>query len=536
MQKSRVSLIILDGWGIGPEYPGNAERLAKTPTLNMLWNTFPHTELLASGEAVGLPKGEVGNTETGHLNIGAGRIVYQDLPRINMAIASGTFFQNKAFLKAADHVKTQGSSLHILGLIGQGGVHSVNEHLYALLRFAKNSGVPTVYLHLITDGRDSAPTSSPMYLEQVQKEIEEIGIGKIASVLGRYYAMDRDHRWERTKVAYDALVNGVGETSADIVGTINARYSKGKTDEFLKPIIVPGTARIHDNDAVIFYNYRIDRPRQLTRALTLPENGVANLPESFDPYAVKYHKTHLLETPQSTMFARDHLPKNLCFVTMTQYEKDFPVEVAFPPEFVEMPLSRIIALNGLRQLKLAESEKERFVTYYFNGQRELAFPGEDVDITASPKVATYDLQPEMSGVEQTKKLLAALNGSKYDLVVINYANPDMVAHTGNLQATIKACELVDGWLREVYGRVMQTEGMVAMITADHGHAEQLTNPTTGGVATEHTASPVPFIMFGQQFLNQGRTLTRGILADIAPTILKILGLEKPQGMTGRSLI
>ena len=536
MQKTRVALIILDGWGIGPEYPGNAERLAKTPTLNTLWNTFPHTELLASGEAVGLPKGEVGNTETGHLNIGAGRIVYQDLPRINMAIAAGTFFQNKAFIKAAKHVKEHSSALHILGLVGQGGVHSVNEHLYALLRFAKSSEIPTVYLHLITDGRDSAPTSAPMYLEQVQKEIEEIGIGKIATVIGRYYAMDRDHRWERTKVAYDALVNGTGESSADIIGTINTRYSQSETDEFLKPIIVPGTARIHDNDAVIFYNYRIDRPRQLTRALTLPENGVVSLPESFDPYAVKYHKTHLAQVPQTTMFSRDHLPKNLCFVTMTQYEKDFPVEVAFPPEFVEMPLSRVIALNGFRQLKLAESEKERFVTYYFNGQRELAFPGEDVDITSSPKVATYDLQPEMSGIEQTKKLIAGITGSKYDLIVINYANPDMVAHTGNLQASIKACEFVDEWLREVYGRVMQTEGMVAMITADHGHAEQLTNPATGAVATEHTASPVPFIMFGQQFLNQGRTLTRGILADIAPTILKLLNLDKPPSMTGRSLL
>ena len=542
MVKPRAVLIILDGWGIGPDYPGNAIKLAQTPTMDMLGHTFPHTELVASGESVGLPRGEDGNTETGHLNIGAGRIVYQDFPRINMAIASGTFMENKAFLKAVEHVKKNGSILHLLGLVGQGGVHSSNEHLYALMRLAKEQDLTKVYLHLITDGRDSGPTSSPMYLEQVNKEIIDIGVGQIATVVGRYYAMDRDHRWERIKVAYDALVGGVGESTPDLLATVAARHAQNENDEFIKPILPlynGATApRLSSNDAVIFFNYRIDRPRELTRAITMSDDAFVHHTESFDPYAIKYHKSHLKDAVSApvNIFERPSRPTNLCFVSMTEYEKNLPVEVAFPPEFVEMPLSRVIALAGRRQLKLAESEKERFVTYYFNGQRELPFPGEDVVITPSPKVATYDLMPEMSGEEQTKKLLSAIGSNVYDLIVINYPNPDMVAHTGNLEASIKACSLVDTYVRKIYDRVMQTEGVTMLITADHGNVEELISLESGGVDTEHSAFPVPLLIVGHDYLNMSKSLPRGVLADVAPTILKILGINKPSSMSGRSLL
>lgn len=541
MRKSRVVLIILDGWGIGPDYPGNAIKQAKTPTIDMLTTTFPHTELVAAGESVGLPRGEDGNTETGHLNLGAGRIVYQDLPRINMSIASGFFLQNKSFLKAIDHVKKNNSNLHLLGLIGQGGVHSSNEHLYALMRLCKEQKLSNVYLHLITDGRDSGPTSSPTYISQVKQEIDDLGIGKIATVLGRYYAMDRDHRWERIKVAYDALINGEGEESADLLATIAARHSKNENDEFIKPILPLENGkplpRMATNDAVIFFNYRIDRPRELTRAITMTDDVFVHQQESFDPYDVKYHKSHLVPKAAPTnIFERRNRPSNLVFVSMTEYEKNLPVDVAFPPEFVEMPLSRVVALAGLRQLKLAESEKERFVTYYFNGQRELVFPGEDVQITASPKVATYDLQPKMSGEEQTNKITHAIDNEIYDLIVINYPNPDMVAHTGNLKASIEACSFVDSCIAKIYERVMKKDNVSMLITADHGNAEELVSLENGGVDTEHSAFPVPLIIAGQPYLNQSKSLPRGILADVAPTILHILGIDKPSSMSGRSLL
>jgi 2,3-bisphosphoglycerate-independent phosphoglycerate mutase len=541
MQKSRAVLIILDGWGIGPDYPGNAIKLAHTPTMDMLSITFPHAELVASGESVGLPAKEDGNTETGHLNIGAGRIVYQDLPRINMSISSGSFYQNKAFLKAIENAKTKNTNLHLLGLIGQGGVHSSNEHLYGLMRLCKQAGLTKVYLHLITDGRDSGPTSSPMYIEQVQSQIKEIGIGQIATVFGRYYAMDRDHRWERIKVAYDALITGVGEKSPNLLATIVAKHAAKQNDEFITPIFPEYSGatcpRISSGDSVIFFNYRIDRPRELTRALTMSDSDFVHHVESFDPFSVKYNKTHLVETPAPVnIFERPNRPTDLVFVTMTEYEKNLPVEIAFPPEFVEMPLSRVVALAGRRQLKLAESEKERFVTYYFNGQRELAFPGEDVKITPSPKVATYDLQPEMSGVEQTEKLLAAITSDLYDLIVINYPNPDMVAHTGNLESSVKACTFVDTCVRRIYDKIMQKDDTTMFITADHGNVEELISLDNGGVDTEHSSFPVPLLIVGRRFLNQGRSLGRGILADVAPTILKILGINKPSSMSGRSLL
>lgn len=536
MLKNRALLIILDGWGIGPDYPGNANRLANTPTMDMLQTVFPHTEVLAAGEAVGLPKGEDGNTETGHLNIGAGRIVYQDLPRINMAVSSGSFFSNKTFIAAIDHAKQNQSNLHLLGLIGQGGVHSVNDHLYALLRLCKMQNFSNVYIHLITDGRDSPPTSSPIYIQEVMTQINAIGIGTIATCVGRYFAMDRDHRWERIQIAYDALVSGIGDPSSNLLETINARHASGETDEFIKPIIIQNTPRLNDNDAIIFYNYRIDRPRELTRAIAIKSDDFAQKQEAFDPYAIKYNKTHLTHNALTLGFNRSKVLQNLYFATITEYEKDNGANAAYPPEFVEMPLSRLLALSGRRQLKLAESEKERFVTYYFNGQRELAFPGEDVDITPSPKVPTYDLMPQMSGAEQTVKLLRAMSSNLYDLIVINYANADMVAHTGDLAASIKACELVDGWMRQVYDYVMKNEEWNIFITADHGNVEELINLKTGQKDTEHSDFPVPFIIYGRQHLNKAKTLPRGILGDVAPTILKVLGIPKPSSMSGRSLL
>lgn len=540
MTKQHVVLLILDGWGLGPDSKGNAIKLANTPTMDMLKVNFPYTQLLASGEAVGLPKGEAGNTGTGHINIGAGRIVYQSLPRINMSIASGSFFKNKALQKAKKHFTDLRSNFHIIGLIGSGGVHSSNSHLYALLQFCKINNIKEPYLHLFTDGRDSPPTSGITYIKEVQNHINELGVGKIATVMGRYYGMDRDFRWERTKVAYDALVHGIGETTDNLESSINANYENSITDEFIKPLIpkIKGSAapRIHDHDVVVFFNYRIDRPRQLTRALTLNNNDWKSRKESFDPYAVKYYKSHLVKRELGQVFDRKIRPKNLMFITMTEYEKDLPVEIIFPPEHVAMPLSRIIAHNGKRQLKLSESEKERFVTYYFNGQRESPFPGEKINITPSPKVATYDLKPEMSGDSQTTKLLKAISTNQYDLIVINYANPDMVAHTGDLKATIKACEHIDSWIKQIYQTIINKNNITLIITADHGNAEEVINLQTGQIDTEHSSFPVPLIIINKQFIGKRKRMKQGILADIAPTILKILTIQKPSSMSGRSLL
>ncbi len=426
-----------------------------------------------------------------------------------------------------------------MGLIGQGGVHSSNDHLYALMRLAKEQAIPEVYLHLVTDGRDSPPTSSTGYLSEVISEIKAIGIGKIATVLGRYYAMDRDRRYERTQVAYDALVLGTGEQTEDLLATIGARHAKQETDEFVRPIILGGGERIGDNDAVVFFNYRIDRPRQLTKAFVLSDDQIRKIEESFDPYAVKYNKSHLSphqEVAGSQVVERSRLLDNLCFVTMTEYAKNLPVEIAFPPEFVEMPLSRVIALEGRRQLKLSESEKERFVTYYFNGQRELPFPGEDVKITSSPRVATYDLMPEMSGEEQTVRLLSAIKSDLYDLIVINYANPDMVAHTGVYEATVKACQFVDSWIKRIYQEVSHHDNLTLLITADHGNAEELINLKSGGVDTEHSSFPVPLYVISPNYVGKRMRIRRGVLGDIAPTILKLMGLKQPSSMTGHSLL
>lgn len=536
-----VVLLIFDGWGIGPANAGNAITQANIPNFRKYSVAFPHTQLTASGEAVGLPRGEDGNTETGHLNIGAGKIVYQDLPRINMSIADGTFETNPEFLAAVDHVKRNNSKLHLMGLIGSGGVHSNINHLYALLSAAKKSGLgkDNVVLHLFTDGRDSPQTAALSYINQIQQHLQTLGVGVIGTLMGRYYAMDRDHRWDRTQLAYDALTIGTNPTSADPQAIIQDRYNNTETDEFIKPITFldpAGNPRvIHDNDAIIFFNFRIDRPRQLTKAFVLPnfEQGIVS--EGFDPYAVKYQNSHIRQAGPSQTFARKKILKNLFFVTMTEYERGLPVNVAFPPQTVDMPLGRILSERGLRQLRMSETEKERFVTYYFNGQREDKFDNEDHIIIPSKNVATYDLAPEMSARELTATLIEKVNTDMYDFILVNFANADMVGHTGNLPSAIKAIEIMDECLEQILQAVDAKNGVV-MITADHGNAEEMINNETGEIDTEHSTYPVPLLIIGKQFQTQGVMLPSGILADVGPTVLKLLGVQKPNTMTGRSLI
>jgi len=531
-----VVLIILDGWGLAPASPGNAISQAKIPNFRKYWAVYPKTQLQASGEAAGLPKGERGNSEAGHLNLGAGSIVFQDLPRINMAIADGTFFQKKAFLRAVEHVRKNQSRLHLLGLIGAGGVHSSVEHLLALIRFAKSKNINDVYLHLFTDGRDSPPTSAINYILKVEEELKNLGIGKIATLIGRYYAMDRDNRWERTQKAYDLLVLGKGEPATNPVEAIKKSYAAGKTDEFIEPIVLDSQGIIKDNDAVIFFNFRIDRPRQLTKAFVLPNFETLEIKKvSFDPYAERYG-LKIYEVPKgTTTFKREKILKNLLFVTMTEYEKNLPTPVAFPPEAVKMPLARVLSEQGLRQLHIAESEKYPHVTVFFDGGRETPFVGEDWVEIPSPKVATYDLKPEMAAFELTDQVLKRLKGNMYDFVLVNFANPDMVGHTGVISAGIKACEAVDACLGKIVETVLNLNG-ACIVTADHGNVEEMINLTTGEIDTEHSTNPVPFIVVHKKYNHGGRVLPRGILGDVAPTILGILGIEKPQLMMGKNLL
>lgn len=536
-----VVLIVLDGWGIAPPGPGNAITQANIPYFNQLLSVYPSGRLLASGQAVGLPAGEDGNTEVGHVNLGAGQIVFADLPRINTAIADGSFFQNPALMEAVAHVKTNDSCLHLLGLVGSGGVHANNEHLFALIKFAGLNQVRRLSLHLITDGRDSPPTTAAVYVEQIKAQLAGNSVGKIVSIMGRYYALDRDHRWTRTEKAYRCLTEGGGNQAGSAEAAIKSSYSHNLTDEFILPTNIVDEddqplSLIADNDAVIFYNYRVDRPRQLTKALVLPDfEAQANRP-AFDPHQDKYLDSHL---PEKVVllppFSRKKIVKNLCFVTMTEYQKGLPVKIVLPPLTVNYPLSRILAEANLRQLHMAETEKERFVTYYFNGLREQPFPGEDWLMIPSPKVPTYDLQPEMSTPALSAKLVEKIKERKYQFIVVNLACPDMVAHTGNLAATIKACEAADQALREIVGAVNAVSGS-CVITADHGNAEELINLHTGETDTEHSDNPVPVIVINSKLIGQGRKLPPGLLADIAPTILKLLNLNQPAAMSGKSLL
>lgn len=537
-----IVLLILDGWGLAPPSQGNAIALATTPNIDRYWNSYPHTRLEAAGEAVGLPHAEDGNTETGHLNIGAGHIVYQDLPRINMSIADGSFFENQAFAAAAAHVRNYGSTLHIMGLIGAGGVHSNIEHLYALLHFASLHKLEKLALHLFTDGRDSPPTSAQIYLSQVKAKIQYSGVGEIASIMGRFYAMDRDQRWERIEKAYFAITKGQGHLRKNPEEAIADAYGAGKTDEFIEPTVIINEdgspkATVQENDALIFLNFRIDRPRQLTKAFVLPNfEAAAEKRPGFDPYAIKYFRRHAAYPQlQSKPFTRGERIKNLFFVTMTEYERGLPVSIAFPPQTITLPFGRVIAERNLRQLRVAETEKERFVTYYFNGLREDPFPGEDRIIIPSAKVATYDQFPQMSAPEITETVNERIATGIYHVIIVNIANPDMVAHTGNLRATMTACQVTDSCVAEIAQKAMSVGG-ATIVTADHGNAEELFNPETGEVDTEHSTFPVPFIYIERSQTGKAAMLPTGVLADIAPTMLQLLRIPKPPEMTGRSLL
>lgn len=535
-------LIVMDGWGIASPNPGNAVTLAKTPNLGKLESLFPHTQLLASGAAVGLPAGEDGNSEVGHLNLGAGLVVYQDLPRINLAIADGSFFQNSAFLKAAQHVQKNNSALHLLGLVGAGGVHSSREHLLALLRFAKEQNLRKVFLHLFTDGRDSPPKSALHYLQQIEQELKKIGPGKIATISGRYFAMDRDRRWERTQKAYEIMTKGIGEVAKTASLAIQNAYQKNRSDEFILPTVIleneQPVALIAKGDAVIFLNFRIDRPRQLTEAFVLPDFET-NPPKriAFDPYTEKYYKKTYAPEERRVIktFPRGATIKDLFFVTMTQYEPDLPVEAAFPLVPVDLPLAQVLAETNLRQLHLAETEKERFVTYYFDGQRERPFPREDWVEIPSPQVATYDLKPEMSAQKVTEFLLSKITERAYDFFLVNFANPDMVGHTGVISAGIRACEVVDECLGKL-AQAMLSQNGTCIICADHGNVEEMINLKTGEPDTEHSTNPVPFLVIKNEFSGRPFKLPSGILADVAPTILSLLGVATPSKMRGKNLL
>ena len=538
-----VVLIIMDGWGATAPGPGNAITLAKTPNLHTLSATYPHTKLTASGESVGLPHGEDGNSEVGHLNLGAGRIVYQDLPRINMSIADGTFAKNTAFLSAMKHATDNQSTLHLLSLIGSGSVHSSLNHLYALLWLIKNNNCTRpIFLHVFTDGRDSPPTSAANFIGEVEGYLKNLQIGKIATVSGRYYAMDRDNRWERTEKAYMALTEGKGETANSAEEAISKAFQRGETDEFIKPTVILENNQpiglIGNNDAVIFCNYRNDRTRQLVKAFVIPNFETMKTKKIiYDPYKDRYLQSLEAEdeAAETSTFKRNKVIKNLFFVSMTEYEKGLPVEVAFPPQHVEFPLAAVISSFSLKQLHIGETEKYAHVTFFFNGGREDPYPGEDRVHIPSPKVATYDLQPEMSATEVTSVVLQRLRLNIYDFIVVNFANADMVGHTGKIAATIKACEVVDDCLGKIVHAVSAQKGAV-IITADHGNAEEMLDTQTNGPETSHSTFPVPVIVVAPEFINNPTQLNQGILADVAPTVLKLMGLPTSTEMTGRALI
>jgi len=515
-----IVLLILDGFGIAPASSHNAVSQAKMPFYNKLLETYPHSQLEASGTAVGLVAGEMGSTEVGHLNIGAGRIVFQDLPRINKTIQDATFFTNKAFCGAVRFAKEQNSSLHLIGLTSDGHVHSSIDHLYALLKLAKDSGLQSnqVKIHAITDGRDTSPTSGIMFIAQIEDKIKELGIGEIATVLGRYYAMDRDNRWDRIEKSYKVLTEGSAETAVSAVKAIKDSYTNGVTDEFILPIAIVdnnGNPKgiIRDNDAVIVFNYRTDRPRQITKALTLSDQDFAQL----------------LNNP----FKRLTQPKHLHYVTMTDYQKGLQVQgVAFPTQIIDMPLGMVLANYNKKHLHMSETEKERFTTFFFNGFREEPLRGEERIFIPSPKVPTYDLVPEMSSYELTNTLIQKLNTDLFDFAVVNFACPDMVGHTGNLTAAIKACEAVDECLKKIIPPIIEKGGAV-MITADHGNCEVM-QTKDGNVLTEHTTNPVPFVVCLPEATQL--KLQNGILGDIAPTILALMQIPTPKEMTGKNLL
>lgn len=517
-----IVLMVLDGWGIATAYAGNAITQANTPNLNGYLAKYPSMALVASGEGVGLPWGESGNSEVGHLNLGVGRIIYQDLPRINKSIAERDFYKNKVLLKAIGQVKKNGSKLHLIGLVSSGCVHSSVEHLQALVSLAAENEVKNFFVHAILDGRDTPFNSGLGFIKEAEKSLAGSG-GKIATVSGRFYAMDRDNHWDRTAKAYEAMAGGLGEKGDSAAAAVERSYEKKIYDEEFMPTVITENgrpvAKIEDGDAVIFFNYRPDRARQLVKAFVLP---------SFE----KFKREKYL---------------NIFFAAFTEYEKNLPVEIVFPPEVIKNTLGEVLSAAGLKQLRIAETEKYAHVTYFFNGGREIKSEGEEHVLVSSPSVASYDLKPEMSAPEVTDKVLKAVSRESCDFILINFANADMVGHTGDLKATVKAVEAVDKCAGKIVNAVLGKGGLV-FITADHGNAEGLFNMQTGQIDKEHSANPVPFLVIGKEY--EGKSLSlqdapggdlsllqpRGMLSDVAPTILKVMGIDKPREMTGRSLI
>ena len=509
MSKRLIMLAILDGWGINDNENANAVKIANTPNLDAMFKQYPNTKILTSGLDVGLPDGQMGNSEVGHTNIGAGRIVYQELTRITKSIKDGDFFENKAFLDAIKYCKKQDSDLHLYGLLSNGGVHSHNTHLYALLELCKKEDFDRVYVHCFLDGRDTPPASGEGFILELEEKMKEIGVGKIASIMGRYYAMDRDKRWERVELAYKALALGEGLTAENAIDAIESAYQREEFDEFVKPTVIvkdgKPLATIKQNDSIIFFNFRPDRAREITRVF---------VDKNFDGFEKKFQYVN--------------------YVCMTQYDETIPnVEIAFKPTKIENTFGEYISKLGYSQLRIAETEKYAHVTFFFNGGNEVEYDKEDRILVNSPKVATYDLKPEMSAYEVTDKVVDVIRKSMYDVIILNFANCDMVGHTGVLDAAVKAVETVDECIGRIVEEVRRVDGVI-LITADHGNAEQMIDYTTGDPHTAHTTNPVPLIIAG---LGDDVNLRDGgRLADLAPTMLDIMGEAKPVEMTGESLI
>jgi len=518
-----VVLLILDGWGINFNSQGNAIAQAHTPTINSLWRHYPALALQASSVAVGLPWGEMGNSEVGHTILGAGRIVYQNLPRITLSIQNGSFFTNPAFLNAINHARNYRSAIHLFGLISNGGVHSHIEHLGALIELMKNENFSNVFLHLFTDGRDTMPNSGIKFIAEIEQTLKDLGVGRIASISGRYWAMDRNNNWDRIQKVYECMIGNGKNSSSNVLKTIADSYEKGVTDEFILPTFIKNknangekVGMVKDNDAIIFFNFREDRARELTKSFT---------------------------APNFTEFKKSKIINNLYFVTMTEYEKDIASEVAFLPERIVCPLARVISERGLKQLHIAETEKYAHVTYFFNGGNEIAYPGETRILIPSLSISNFAKRPEMSAEEIADKIAAEISRGVYDFIIGNFANADMVGHTGDLEATINAVEFVDKCLTKVINAVLTYNGAL-LVTADHGNAEEKINPLTGEILTEHTSNPVPlWFITAKNKKNKNQTeiineqgVVKGLLADVAPTVLELMEITKPEEMTGRSLL
>ncbi len=510
LRHTPAALVILDGWGHSQAVEANAIALAHTPNWDRFMAEYPHTLIDASGHCVGLPEGQMGNSEVGHLNIGAGRIVRMDISRIDHAIETGDFFLNPVLVGAVEHAKRHGTALHLMGLVSPGGVHSWHEHLYALLRLARDRSLRRVFVHCFLDGRDTPPESAAGHVDDLKRVAAGIGVGEIATVVGRYYAMDRDKRWDRVERAYDLLVNGVGRRCTDPVAAIEQSYRAGVTDEFVEPIVIVGAddrpvGLIQDDDSVLFFNFRADRARQLTRAFTQVD---------FDG------------------FDRGEIRPRVLFTCLTQYDATFTLPIAFPPQSHEGILADVLAAAGVRNLRIAETEKYAHVTFFFNGGVEKEYPGERRVLIPSPKVATYDLQPEMSAPAVAAGIVAAVRAGDADVIIANFANADMVGHTGKIAPTIAAIETIDRCLGQVADAVLGHDGAV-IITADHGNAEQMADPVTGEPHTAHTTNLVPFVVLTNDW--RGKLAAGGSLEDVAPTLLGLLGLRPSRQMTGKDL-